>query len=676
METQVHHGGVGSDGSSQAQLRVYLLGRFEVVRADAPIPLHAWRRRRPADLLKLVALAPGHAVPRETAIDTLWPEKDPASGANNLHRALYDLRQILGGRWVDIDRGHLVLRPDVWVDVDAFERAAGDGGRDGWKAAVALYAGDLSPEDPESTWLQARRAVLRGRFVDAAFPLARAAAAEGDAQLAIPLLRRVLVADPALEDAHRTLMRALAENGRRAEALRQYDACEVALRAAALSSSGETRQLRAAIQRGEIGPSHARPSPDDARRAARRLLGTTDPPPVRGRGALLRLLEALVEQGAGAAAPDGASRRVLVLLGERGVGKTRLAVEGARLAQARGAAVLCGIGGSEPGVPYALFQDVLRDRARLDPAAPDALAALAHPGTVAGEDVRLAIFDGLQRALVAAAEGRPIYLLLDDLHLADESSLNVVHLLARRARELRLMIVATVSEEAIRAGTPIQTALAHLDCGRLARGVRVPRLGLAATREQVEDLAGSPAAEQVVAQIYRTTDGTPLLVEELVRAQREAGQPLVPGDPAAAIRGRVARLGARAEALLAAAAAAGDRFDFEAVRAVSGLTAHEAVAALEACLEARVLDEDGAGYHFHHALVREAIEAGLAPERLAGLHAALADALEPANGHPPPYERIALHRRRAGQDDRALRPLVAAGHRAAARAGLREALAF
>jgi DNA-binding SARP family transcriptional activator len=687
METQVHHGGVGPGERRQARLRVYLLGRFEVVRADGPIPPHAWRRRRPADLLKLAALAPGHALPREVAIDTLWPDKDPASGANNLHRALYDLRQILGGRWVDIERGQLALRPDVWVDVDAFEDAVAAGGHEGWKAAVALYGGDLAPEDPESPWLQARRTVLRGRFVEAAFPLAREAAATGDAQLAIPLLRRVLAVDGTVEEAHRALMRLLAENGRRAEALRQYDACEVALRGARLSPSEESRRLRAGIQRGEIGPAQVRNPADGARRAARRVLGTTDPPPVRGRGPLLLLLESLVEQGSGA----------LVLLGELGVGKTRLAVEGARIAQARGAAVLCGIGGSAPGVPYALFQDVLREQARLDPAAPDPLEPLALRGGVAGEGVRRAIFEGVERALVAAADGRPIYLLLDDLHLADESSLNIVHLLARHAKALRLMIVATVGEEAIRTGTPIQTALAHLDCGRLARGVRVPRLGLAATREQVQDLVGAPPTDAIVAQIYRTTDGSPLLVEELARAQREAGQPLVAGDPAAAIRGRAARLGARAEAFLAAAAAAGDRFELEPVRAVSGLTAHEAVAALEACLEARVLDEDGAGYHFHHALVREAIEAGLAPDRLASLHGARADALEPypaepasGRGYPgasafgrepvagqaPPYERIALHRRRAGQHAQALRPLVAAGHRAAARAGLREALAF
>src|SRR5512133_3823371 len=108
-------------------LKLYLLGRFEVVRANAPIPTQAWRRRRPADLLKLVALAPGRATPRERAIETLWPDKDPLSGANNLHRALYDLRQILGGRWVDIERGQVQLLPDAWVDVDVFETAASEG---------------------------------------------------------------------------------------------------------------------------------------------------------------------------------------------------------------------------------------------------------------------------------------------------------------------------------------------------------------------------------------------------------------------------------------------------------------------------------------------------------------------------------------------------------------------
>jgi DNA-binding SARP family transcriptional activator/tetratricopeptide (TPR) repeat protein len=671
LEEEVRQSGPRQGVRQQAQLRVYLLGRFEVVRADAPIPAHAWRRRRPADLLKLVALAPGRSLSREKAIDALWPDKDPASGANNLHRALYDLRQILGGRWVDIDRGQLRLRGDAWVDVEAFERAVAQGGRGGFTQAVALYRGDLVLEEdgehPDAAGMHARRAALRGRFVEAALPLAQAAAADGDVQLAIPLLRRVLEVDRTVEDAHRLLMRLLAESGHRADALRQYDACELAMRSAGLAASEETRQLRAAVVEGEIGPTRARPPLDGALRAARRVLGASEPQPVRGRGPLLLLLESLVEQGAGA----------IVLLGESGVGKTRLALEAARIAQGRGAAVLCGIAGTAPGVPYVLFQDALQHEARVNPSVPDPFVGAAAAGGVAGEEVRLAIFEGMERALRTIANGRPLFLLLDDLHLADESSLNLVHLVARHARDLRLMMVGTCSEDAVRAGTPIQTALAHLDCGRLARGVRVPRLGLAATREQVHDLLGEAVDEATLARIYRVTDGCPLLVEEIVRAYLESEEAVVPGDAASAIRGRVTRLGENAEAVLAAAAVAGTRFEFEPVRLVSGLSTHEAVAAVEACLAARIVDADVAGYHFHHALVRDAVYAGLPDERRKALHGALADALEAgSNGHEPPSEVLAHHRRHAGQGARAVRHLVSAGHRAAARAGLREALAF
>ncbi|BDG04980.1 ATP-binding protein [Anaeromyxobacter oryzae] len=650
-------------------LRLYLLGRFEVVREDVPIPPQAWRRRRPADLLKLVALSPRRTLTREQAIEALWPDKDPASGANNLHRALYDLRQILGGRWVDIERGHLKLRQDVWVDVDAFERAIEAGGRERWAEAVSLYRGDLSPEDLESTWLVSRRSVLRSRFAEAAYPLARAAADEGDASAAIPLLRRLLEVDPAGEDAHQLLMKLLAASGRRAEALRQYDACESALRAAGRAPTDETRALRQAIQRGEIGPAQARAGLDGARRAARRLLGSTEPAPVRGRAAILLLLESLAEKGSG----------VLFLLGERGVGKTRIAVEGARIAQARGATVLTGIATAEgtagAGAPYGLFADLFREEARVHPGAPDPFATGALPSGGSPEAIRLRVLDAVIAALATLADGRPLCLVLEDVHEADESSLNLLHYLARRAAELRLSIIATCREEAIHAGTPIQMALAHLDGSRLARGVRVPRLGLTATREQVDDLLGTRAPDALVAQIYRATDGCPALVEEAVRAHAEPGQQ-VPADPSAALRARVARLGARAEALLAAAAVAGRRFDFELVRPATGLTAHEAVTALEACLDARLLDEDGAGYHFHDALVREVIYDGLAPERRAALHAAIADAIEAAAGHAAPAEALAQHRRRAGQRERAIRHLVAAGHRAADRAGLSEALAF
>lgn len=638
-------------------LKLFLLGRFEVVREGAPVPAHAWRRRRPADLLRLVALAPGRIMTREQVIAALWPDKDAASGANNLHRALYDLRQILGGRWVDIERGQLTLEPSVWLDVDAFERAAAAGTRAGWTEAVGLYRGDLAG-DGDEPWLEPRRLELRRRFAESVRPLVNSAAEAGDAAAAVPLLRRLIEVDPLAEGPHRDLMRLLALGGRRAEALRAYDSCEGALRAAGRGAPAEeTRALRQEIQLGAVGPPQDRRVLDGARRAARRLLGTLDPPPVRGRNSMLLLLEALVERGAG----------VLVILGEQGVGKTRLALEGARFAQGRGAVVFSATTAACAGSPYGLFIDLFRSER--DAGGDDPLSALPSSG---GPD-RLAIHRAVVAKLSALAEGHPIFLLLDDLHAADESSLNLLHDLALRAPELRLMVVATCRDDQVQAGTPIQTAISHLDLGGLGRGVRLPRLSLAGIREQLADLLGSPPDEPLLGQIYRVTDGSPLLVEEAARAHQESRQ--VPADPLVALRARITRLGPRAEALLSAAAVAGRRFEFELVRPVSGLAAQDAVRALEDCLAERLVDEDGTGYLFRHDVVREALYGALPPSRRTALHAALADALEGAADADRP-ELLARHRRLAGQLDRAVRHLTAAGHRAAARGSLAEAHAF
>src|SRR6266568_2078579 len=170
-----------------APLKVFLLGRFEVVRGDAPIPHSSWRRRRPADLLKLTALTAGRVLSRERVIETLWPDNH------------------------------------------------------------------------DSAWLAAPRAELRARFASAALPLARASASAGDARRAIPLLRRLLDVEPVAEEPQLLLMRLLAEAGRRADALRQFDAAEAALRLAGLGPPApELRELRERMLRGDIGPAHGR----------------------------------------------------------------------------------------------------------------------------------------------------------------------------------------------------------------------------------------------------------------------------------------------------------------------------------------------------------------------------------------------------------------------------------
>src|SRR5512133_1709489 len=307
-----------------SELRIHLLGRFEVLRDGVPIPPQSWRRRRPADLLKLIALSSDHRLSRERVIDALWPDKDPGAGANNLHRALYDLRLILGDRSVDIAGAYVVLDPNAWVDVDAFEQAVTCGDAEKRREAVALYRGDLAPEDPESPWLQGRRWLLRSRFSEVAGGVARDAVERGETVEAVTILRRLLVADPAAEDGHRLLMEVYANAGNRADALCQYDDAVRALRAAGRGlQAGPLLALRDAIQRREVGPA-VTPTPlDGARRAALRLMGTAELPPLRGRSIQLDSATAMLAKGPG----------VFVLLGEPGVGKTRFSFELGRGAQ-------------------------------------------------------------------------------------------------------------------------------------------------------------------------------------------------------------------------------------------------------------------------------------------------------------------------------------------------------
>ena len=647
-----------------APLRVLLLGRFEVVRAEAPIPASAWRRRRPADLLKLLALAPGRSLPREAVIDALWPDKDPASGANNLHRALYDLRQVVGGRAVEVDHGTVRLRPEVWVDADEVEQAVRQGGLQRLHDAVALCRGDLSPEDLESPWLVPHRRRLRRRFVEAAWPVARQAADAGDAATAIPLLRRLLAIEPLEEEAHALIMRLLAGTGRRTEALAQYDACVAARRAAGHDRpSYETESLRDRIESGEVGPARVALDADGARRAGRRLLGTDDPGPLRGREALVASLEHLLQRGHG----------VLVLLGERGVGATRVAVEGARQAQARGCAVLSAAAPGLPCAPGALFAAALADERRARPRdAPDPFQAppVHHASP---EEARLARFEGVRAALEAVAGGGPLYLLLDDLHLADPTSHALLHALAREAEALRLVIVATCREEAVRAGTPIQTALAHLDTERLARGLRVSRLSAAGARAYLGDLMGTTPLEALAGAVHRAADGRPAAIEAVVAAWHHSG--LVPADPEAAVRAALAHLPPDGLAFLEAAAVLGRRFPPDLARAAGGLGVRQAIAGLEAAAAAGLLDDTGDGWRFHQAGARDALLLDLPAARRRAIHAAAAEALEEAARRPgaePMPEAMASHRLQAGQPVRALPHLLAAGHRALDQAALAE----
>lgn len=167
-------------------------------------------------------------------MERLWPEADMESARNNLRQTLHLARQILksddnASLEILIDHnGWLCLTPEgqAWVDAEAFEAAAANcrQSEDGatCQAALALYGGDLLPEDRYEDWAATRRELLRDLYLSLLSELGKMFEDLGDMEQATDIFRQVITVDPTAEYAHRALMRLYAAAGYRQKALQQY----------------------------------------------------------------------------------------------------------------------------------------------------------------------------------------------------------------------------------------------------------------------------------------------------------------------------------------------------------------------------------------------------------------------------------------------------------------------
>ena len=141
---------------------VSLLGGFSAEVDGVAVPATAWRLKKARELVKLLALAPGHRLHREQAMDVLWRDLGPAAAANNLHQAVHVARRTLDADAIELRDEVLTLTADI--DVDRFELAAADARRletpAAYRAAVALYTGELLPENRYDDWAETRREEL------------------------------------------------------------------------------------------------------------------------------------------------------------------------------------------------------------------------------------------------------------------------------------------------------------------------------------------------------------------------------------------------------------------------------------------------------------------------------------------------------------------------------------
>ncbi len=237
-------------------LRIFVLGGFRAEAGGQRVTEDAWRRSGAAALVKLLAVTPGHRMHREQLTEVLWPELDQAAGARRLTKALHFARRALAAGQVRLRDDLLSLEADeLWVDVDAFEGAARRGDTD---AALALYTGDLLPQNRFDQWAELRRVQLRASVVRLLLDQGIDREARGDRRGAIASFERLVEIDPVHEEAYARLMRLAAVQGERHVAVRWYGRLVESLREElGVEPNEELRRLYADIVSGRSAPADA-----------------------------------------------------------------------------------------------------------------------------------------------------------------------------------------------------------------------------------------------------------------------------------------------------------------------------------------------------------------------------------------------------------------------------------
>jgi DNA-binding SARP family transcriptional activator len=255
--------------STPTTLEIYLLGPFRIFVDGQAIDERKLTRRKPKQLIKLLALQLHHQLHRDQAMEFLWPDSDPESAANNLHKAIHMARHALEPSLKSVAESHFILTQGqqvllrapgrLWIDVEEFEQhvKAAQAASDirACEEARAFYGGELLAEDRYEDWAAARREQLQNRHQELLARLVRLYETRGEHKAAIERLQELLITDGANEETHRHLMRLYALTGNKHQALRQYQLCCGALQKELdVEPEQQTRELHRQIISGQLAP--------------------------------------------------------------------------------------------------------------------------------------------------------------------------------------------------------------------------------------------------------------------------------------------------------------------------------------------------------------------------------------------------------------------------------------
>jgi len=449
-----------------------------------------------------------------------------------------------------------------------------------------------------------------------------------------------------------------------------------------VSPDPQTAALYARIVSGELTPT---PTPVQAGWAVPvppAPVGERETPLVGRQSELDRLLARLHP----ARKPRG---QVLLLAGDSGVGKTRLALEVLYTITSTDVTTLFGAAYEQEGpLPYHPFIEAFARYLAEHHRPPDEhpITHFQRLGVSDPQREQWALFNAAVMFLMNLAAQRPVVLLVDDLHAADQASLQLFHYLARQTRAAPVTLLATYRSDT---GTPVTTpfgallnALYH---EQLSETLHLTPLVKSAVASMIAFLLDGEISLSFLEAMVDITEGNPFFVQEITRMllassqvearegqwQLKPGVELpVPSGLAGLLRERISRLGSPVETALKAALVVGREFRFDVLRRLVSLSEGELLDALETALESHLLEEKVDGYSFHHPLTRRALYEALSRERRMMLHTRTAESIEAAYTSRPEelessVEALAFHYERSTSRDRALPYLLQAGMKAA-----------
>jgi DNA-binding SARP family transcriptional activator len=651
---------------------VGVLGSTQAAIGDARLNRVDLGSRRPRALVAALALHRGRSVSTDAIVDLLWGDEPPASYTTTLHAYVSGLRRALepdraprapSTVLVTTGTGYALKVDPADHDLVAFEQAVaqvhqtlGPSGHLGPSThtrpeldrlgaelddALGLWRGTPFEDLGDAPDAVAERTRLDDLRMVAVEDRAAIALACGDHAVLTAELESLTAANPLRERLWALRALALYRAGRQADAL---DALAQVRRLLdeelGLEPGTELRDLQAAILRqdaalawvptnaaappaAETGTEPAATVPVPTQRSGREVAGPAAPPwPTVGRDAQLRALESVLDTAAGGQPAFAA------LVGEPGIGKSRLAYETIRAAHARGVRVAVGRcsqdDGAPPLWPWAAVFDALGTTLPQDASADD-------------EGSRFRTWHAISQAVVEAAQKQPLLVVLDDLHWADTSSLRVLRMLVESADDVPLSVLGTWRN----APEPTGALADVVDTMARRHAVRLDLSGLTGdeTAEIVAAVAHDQVSESDAAALRDRTDGNPFFLVEYARLADGSGTVaslLAEADPPAAVNDvlvrRVRGLPEATQRRLATASAIGRQFDLATLASATDDDVDGALDDLDPAIDAglvRVVGPDE--FLFAHALVRDSVYAGLGSRR-ARVHAKIAGALADAPG--------------------------------------------